>query len=346
MDKSKEKKWFIGIDISNETLDVSIVNEQYPNQFKDKKVSNDIAGFESILKWFKSLKVNPKDCMFCMEHTGTYGLLLFGWLESKGITFSVISGLEIKKSLGLTRGKNDKVDARRIANYAREKNRTLPIYHLPGKNIVQIKQLLTFRDQLVRYQTGFKNSKNHHKQYGIVTKNEAIVEDIELLIKDLKKRILALEKEIIAIIKSDEDLKKNFDNASSVKGVGLITTAFMIVTTNNFKAFDNGRSYCCYTGTAPFGVSSGISKGKEKTSHFANKRVRSLLSNGANSAITNDPEIREFYLRKSKEGKDAKVIANAVSCKLINRVFATVKRGTPYVAIYSQNFLQKNLVVS
>lgn len=49
-----------------------------------------------------------------MEHTGTYGLLFFAWLSQNEILFCVETGLQIKRSLEMTRGKNDKVDAQKI----------------------------------------------------------------------------------------------------------------------------------------------------------------------------------------------------------------------------------------
>ena len=61
-----------------------------------------------------------------------------------------------------------------------------------------------------------------------------------------------------------------------------------------------------------------------------------MLSRGANSAAKHDPEIKAYFKRKSIEGKDHKVIINAISCKLINRVFAVIKRQTPFVITYQQ----------
>ena len=83
---------------------------------------------------------------------------------------------------------------------------------------------------------------------------------------------------------------------------------------------------------APFENSSGTSiKGKTRVSHLANKRLKANLSNGAGSAVQNNTELRLYYERKSKEGKEHGVIMNAMKFKLITRVFAVVNRGTPFV---------------
>ena len=62
-------------------------------------------------------------------------------------------------------------------------------------------------------------------------------------------------------------------------------------------------------------------------------RIKANLSNAARSAIQNDPELRLYYDRKAKEGKEHGVIMNAVKFKLITRVFAVVKRRTPFVKL-------------
>lgn len=334
-----EKKHFLGIDISQEVLDVSLMNEASYGIFKDKQVKNSFDGFEDILEWIVKQKIKIEDCLFCMEHTGTYGLLLFAWLSQMNIEYCVEPGLKIKRSLGLTRGKNDKIDARRLSDYAYTNKAKLQAFELPSTLIIQIKQFLTYRDQLVKIKTSLKNSLKSHRTYQKVSGIGTISDEIISQIKDYEKRVLEVESQIIQLISKDAEVKKNFELATSVKGIGLVIAAFMLVTTNNFTGFENGRKYACYSGIAPFEYTSGTSiKGKTKVSQLGNKRMKALLSNGANSAYKFDPEIKAYYKRKKTEGKEHKLIINAISCKLVNRVFATVKRQTPYVTIYQQNF--------
>ena len=40
-----------------------------------------------------------------------------------------------------------------------------------------------------------------------------------------------------------------------------------------------------------------------------------------------------YYERKTKEGKNGMLVMNAIRNKLVARIFATVKRGTPYVPL-------------
>ncbi len=337
MNKITKKTDFVGIDISKDYIDCALINEDRPGSFKEKQFGNHLSGFEAMEQWLLKSSSELKRCLFCMEHTGTYGLLLFSWLSQKDLDFCVEPGLRIKRSLGMTRGKNDKVDARRIADYALTHNTKLKLFSFPTEKLVQIKQLLTYREQLVRIRTSLKNSIKSHEQYEQITGKDIVTREIRGQIKEYNKRVHQVEKEIIESIESDQKLRKNFELATSVKGIGLVIASFMLVTSNNFSGFEDGRKYACYAGVAPFDHTSGTSiRGKTSVSHLANKTVKTMLSRGANSAVTWDPEIKAYYNRKRTEGKDHKVLINAISCKLINRVFAVIKRQTPFVLTYQQ----------
>lgn len=339
MNKLIKKKHFVGVDISNDTLDFAILEEKTYGKYKEKRVQNSISGCDSILEWFDKKGVKIEDCLLCMEHTGTYGLLLFAWLSQLGIDFCVEPGLQIKRSLGMTRGKNDKIDARRIAEYCYTSRAKLKLFKMSSVLVLQIKQLLTYRDQAVRIRTSLKNSIKSHKQYEKVSGLKVIAEQIAKQIKQQDELIDNIEKQIIDLIESDPAMKKNFELITSIKGISLIIASFMIVTTNNFTSFENGRKYACYAGIAPFEYRSGKSiKTKAKVSNLGYKKMKTLLSNGANSAKLYDPQIKAYYNRKIAEGKEHKLIINSISCKLVNRAFAVVKRQTPYTNIYEHNF--------
>ena len=204
----------------------------------------------------------------------------------------MLSLLKIKRSLGLTRGKNDQVDARRIADYTRTNKAKLTGFTMPSGLILQIKQLLTYRDQQTKMRVSLLNSLKNHCQYQDVGGLENISDEIKTQIEECVLRIKRIDEQIKDLIKSDDSLKKNFDLVTSVKGIGLVIAAFMLVTTNNFTSFEDGRKYACYSGIAPFESSSGKYQGKTQVSHLANKRIKSLLSSGANVAYKWDPELK------------------------------------------------------
>ena len=79
-------------------------------------------------------------------------------------------------------------------------------------------------------------------------------------------------------------------------------------------------------------IHQGSTKAKPKPAaaadrNKANKQLKALLHNGARSAIQYSPEIRQYYLRKTSEGKNEMLVVNNICNKLIHRVFACVHRN-------------------
>lgn len=324
------KKTFVGIDVSKGWLDLAICQDT--EIILEKRINNDSKGIIQVCNQLIR-KYGTENLWFCFEHTGNYGLLLSCILEEKGLTYSAVPALEIKRSLGITRGKNDQVDASRIAKYASVNKHKLKASLLPSESLLIIKQLLTYRGQLVKVRTQFKNSLKAHKIAHQVVKSDFIPHQIEEKIAGLDADILVVEKQIKEQIDQQPELEKNHGLITSVKGVGLIVAAYLLVSTSNFTAFDGPRKYNCYTGLAPFESSSGITKGSARTSNLANKTIKTLLFNGANSAAMHDPQLKKYYQRKIAEGKAHNVVINAVACKLVYRVFATIQRQSPYVVL-------------
>lgn len=114
-----EKKWFIGIDISKKTLDVVLYNSQkkHSDETNYRKFSNDEEGYKELLSWCRSKYISCSQLVVGMENTGVYGFDLRLFLENKKIDYCAFMPLDLKHSMGLIRGKNDKVDAERIAYY-------------------------------------------------------------------------------------------------------------------------------------------------------------------------------------------------------------------------------------
>ena len=109
----------------------------------------------------------------------------------------------------------------------------------------------------------------------------------------------------------------------------------MIAYTDNFSKFENWRKFASYCGIAPFPYQSGTSiKGRTKVSHLANKKLKAIINMCAIYAIQHKPEMKAYYQKRVEQGKNKMSTINIIRNKLIARVFAVVKRKTPYVDTY------------
>ncbi len=320
----------IGIDVSKLTLDACIHSQE-----KMIQVTNNKKGYLKLLSWVKkSALCSIEDILFCFEHTGIYSFALSCFMSEMKLNYILVPGLEIKRSLGIQRGKNDQIDAKKIAQYAYRRRDEVTIYKAPDKCLNKIRQLLSLREKLVRQRSGLMSALK--EQVNIIDKSEnrLMFSIPNKLIIELNKQIDKLEKELDFILEESIDIMENFRLITSITGIGKQTALLIIIVTNNFLWFNDAKKLASYAGVAPFPFTSGTSiKGKTKVSSLANKKLKSLLSSCAVSAIRNDPEMKLYFKRRTESGKHKMNTINAVRNKLLSRVFAVVKRRTPYVAL-------------
>lgn len=322
--------YFIGVDISKNTLDAAI----YPAKDRNDDflhIENTSKGLRTMITWIKRKGIKTGDVVICAEHTGIYTNPLIDYLDKKGIALSLNSPLEIKRSMGIIRGKSDVVDAARIAEYAFTKREKLRIYERPSDSVMTLQYLLTERRQYVRQRAALLNMQSALHKY----ETSAARKRNEQAIGNLTQLIKKAEEQMLSIVAETPALTRNYQLVRSIMGIGLINAISTIVYTNNFKWFDTPRQYACYIGVAPFEHTSGTSvKGKTQVSKLCRTQQKSELSMAARSAIINDPGLKRYYQRKMKEkggGREMHgIVLNAVKFKLILRMFAVVKSGQPY----------------
>jgi len=323
-------KYVIGMDMAKESFALAVHNHPY-----EKEYGNTAKSTRQMLKTISKVLKTPNDqCLFCLEHTGLYSLEMIKQLSVQQIPYVVISGLELKKSQGISRGKNDPMDARRIGEYAFLRQDKLKLHHLPSPALIKLKELLSLRALHVRNRAGYKARYNEQKKVLKQCENPFLFQSQKKLISVLDKQIDKLEDLIGKLIEENEKIKYYYDLICTVKGVGLVVASQIIVKTNCFTSFRDWRKFGCYSGTVPFPNESGKTKGPRRIHHTADKPMKVLLTLAAQTAILNDPEIKHYYNRRLKEGKTKKCVRNAVRNKLLARIFSVAKRGTPYVVLH------------
>jgi transposase len=327
-------KHFIGIDVSKDTLDFSVVVDGRSLQhFCIKNRTVEIKS--TINKIMKALGATVDDTIFCMEHTGMYNLPLVKWLQSKQGKMWLESGVHIRKTLGVVRGKNDKVDSARIAMYAYINRHQIRLWKAPRKLIERIAALLSQRSRLIKAKKQLNTANQEQRLFLDSDIMRSLNKYTNKTIVVIDNQIKALEKELLELIKEDEKLNRIYQIITSVNGIGFVTASYILVTTNEFININNPKKYACYSGVVPFEHSSGSSvRGKTRVSHMANKNIKSLLHLAALSAIQMQGDLQEYYKRKVSEGKNKMSVLNAIRNKLILRIFACVNQNREYEKIY------------
>ena len=93
----------------------------------------------------------------------------------------------------------------------------------------------------------------------------------------------------------DPDWSRSAHLLQSIKGIGLITTAWLLVATWNFTTSENKESLTAYAGLAPALHQSGSSVWHKPTiSHTGHKNLRTALYLATLSAPQSNPVIKAF----------------------------------------------------
>lgn len=331
------KKLFIGIDFAKEKFDVAIISALGLEESGDRQFGtfkNDKNGFRQFIKWVKanSVGTHETEWLFCGENTGLCSDALSKWLYGKGLDIWIENAYVIKHSSGLQRLKTDKADASMIAEYAWRHQDKFKQYEPLSEALSQLREVFLYRHKLVQQRTSMCVRKQSKTKSEPSKAMSFINRKSEHLIAEMDAAIKECDDMIDKIIKEDEELRENYEIVTSIKGVARQNGVCLLIFTSNFKRFDmDARKIACYYGVAPFVKTSGTSvHSPARTSHFANKLIKSLLSQAAQIAKIFNPEIKSYYDRLIRRGKNHSVALNNVKNKLLRIIVSLVKNKTKY----------------
>lgn len=332
---------YVGCDVSKAKIDFGIFNDEKFLFHREVHNSSEalIEFIDSLDELFKSYIDENGACevVFAAEYTGIYNNFLLNTLLLKGLRLTLVHPYSIRAVGGINREKNDKLDSKRIAEYAMRFYDKLVFVKPKSESIEKLKVLNSMRSLLVKNLSMFTQSINETKSFHASDISKLIDSKCKVTVDALEKNIQEIEVEIEHIIKDDPELKKTIKLLISVPGIGKVTATELIIYTENFTKFENSKKLGSYCGVVPFERSSGIYKGKRKVSKKANKSLKTLLQLGALSTIKTKSPYAEYYNRRVEEGKNKMSVLNAIRNKMLKAAFAVVKNGKPYSRDYVYN---------
>lgn len=291
--------YFIGVDVSKDTLDVYIRPEDILLKFAN--TAKGIQSFLSVLKKYEN-------CLVVFEATGGYEKPLKMSLINKTIEHRVINpgrAREFAKACGRL-AKTDSVDAQTLSLFA-EKMDYFPSYQHSPEEIL-LKDLVHRRRQMIEEIVREKNRLDKSFQQ-IIKQN--ILSHLDHLQNSMKE-IETLTSELIQKV---EPLKEKAKIIASMPGIGSTTSSVLLADFPELGSLKN-RQIAALAGLAPMNKDSGKTQGYR---HIAGGRlsVRCALYMACISAIKSNPLIKPFYKRLREQGKPTKVALVACMRKMI-----------------------------
>jgi len=333
------KKFIIGIDVSKQKLDYCLLDSG--SILKEIQGKNTLSGIKATLGTLvKEYGIEEDHVLICAEYTGQYTYPLCCISEEMGFDLWLENPEQIKYRSGVQRGKNDKIDARRIAYYGYGFKEEARLFCMPEKSIRSLRQLIPERDMYVCDRSKYQGQLTDQKTFMSKEDYQNKSKRLKSLIKTLDHMIDEIEYRIQNLISTDDFLSHQHKLLCSIDGIGDKTAVKMIAETNGFRDFDDPRKFCCHAGVAPFTYQSGSSRhSRSRVSHRADKSIKVLLHLAALCAATKmKGELHVYYQRKVSEGKNKMSVLNAVRAKLVHRMFAVIRENKLYEKNY-QNHL-------
>lgn len=325
------QKYFIGIDISKGKLDCAVILADY-KVVTESIVPNKVNKINSFLKTFlKKHKTGFDQMIICCESTGIYNGPLRRVCAELNISLWEEHALKIKRASTDMRGKSDRKDAMRIAEYLVRYRDKAILYTHPSPVLQSLDQLNKVRETLVGQKLALKNQLCESKSFDpeghkILSKHYA---QMILKIESLLRKV---ELEIQDLLNQNKEIQQNINLMKGVPGVGKQTALQFIIYTQNFTAFKSVKHLACYAGVVPFQNESGTVIKRARVSKMASKKLKSVLHMAALAAVRTKSELREYYIKQVSKGKNKMSALNAVRNKILQRVWAVIQRQTPYLS--------------
>jgi len=330
---------FVGIDISARTFTAaSMPSGQTPS--KGQTFNQTHSDFAQLQRHLLSLEPDPTAILVVMEATGTYWMRLALDLINAQIAVAVINPAQahdFAKAL-LKRSKTDAIDAQSLAELAA---RLQPQPWTPPPAVSsELQQRLVHRDALVNVRTQFRNQLHALEQQPIII--ERVRTRLQELIAHLDEQIAEVEQEIGAALEQDQAWASAAAHLASIKGLGMLTIAWLLTATSNFTLTTTPEAAANYAGLVPQLRQSGTSvRGRARIGHSGHARLRRALYMATLSAIHHNPVIKAFYQRLIAKGKAKKVAVCAAARKLLRIAWAVASKKHAFDPNYAQRHVAR-----
>jgi transposase len=330
---------FVGIDIAAKTFTARWMQAQ-GRATRPLTCEQTAEGFATLRRQLLASGTDAGQILVVMEATGSYWMALATDLAQAGFAVSVINpkqAHDFAKAL-LKRAKTDAVDAATLAELGALLRPTC--WTPPPRVYTELAQRLTERDALVSLRQQVRNQ--HHA----LMQRPVVIASVRArqaeLIAPLDGQIATVEAELATTLQQDEAWAAAAKRLLSIKGIGLLTTVCLLVTTLNFTATDSPDAATSYAGLVPQPEESGSSvRRRARIGHSGNRHLRTAVYLATLSAARHNPVIRATYQRLRAAGKPEKVARCAAARKLLRIAWAVARKGEAFDPHHEQRRHQR-----
>ena len=251
------------------------------------------------------------------------------------------------KAIGASKKKNDKLDARKIADLVR--CNLLPECYVAPAEIRELRQMLRYRNLVVAQAVRMKNKMSgllmeagaeynkqqlHGKKYftellGTVEEVPESVKDLLRLSRGALEMFETTQQQLLVRLQKDPLLANRVSVLKSIRGVGEVTAltwALEVSDPQRFSSVARAVSYCGLTSAL---ISSADKQQRAPISKQRNAHLQTVLIEAAKLAPRWNPQLAAVHARELKRGNRNRATL-AVARKLVAYLLAVDKSGQPF----------------
>lgn len=306
----------IGIDVSMDTFHAAF-DDVRVSEFKNTKF-----GIRHFIEALKKKNLSPSTTTIGLEATGVYHLLLSTLLTEAGFKVMVINPLvAFQMGASLRKLKTDKHDALSIRKITKD---GVGHQFTDTPDILSLKALLSEREGLRRMLVATKG-RTHANRIRALSLKGRHRDSFKIVQHTLKVEMKKIEKQMVVYATGTQTLLR------SIPGVGSLTAASLVAHVGNIHRFASPEKLTAYIGLDCRVHQSGTSvHGKGYISKRGSTYLRYVLFNAAFIARRRNPELKQYFEKKRREGKHYTSALCAVERKLVHLIWAVWTRGTPF----------------
>lgn len=303
---------FVGIDVSQSTLDVCV--EPCKSMLR---VTYDEAGMREVVGRLKELGPD----LIVLEATGGLEVRIATELTAQGLPVAVVNPRQARdfaKATGQL-AKTDRIDAAVLAAFARAiRPKVRP---LKDTDTRLLDEIVKRRRQLIEMRT--------QESLRLKTStSRPLRESLNKHIAWLDQEINKIDTDLANQLRESEVWRVKDDLLQGIPGIGAVTSFTLLAKCPELGKLTR-REVAALVGVAPFASDSGKHRGK-RFIWGGRAEVRAVLYMAAVSAMRFNRTIKAFAERLQNTGKPWKVIVVACMRKLLTIMNAMLKNNTPW----------------
>jgi transposase len=332
---------YVGLDVSGKSLVGYAVNERKRCVYKGEQPASRV-GLRALVR---QMGVGPKLVVF---EAGNQMKWIADTLKTlDGVQGHVVHPNEVKW-ITESRGKTDRVDAKKLAELARADLLPRAVHIVEGP-VRELRELVSARQQLQRKRValittirGYVYQEGHRlpeKFFAGVAWREKLTRvsvsaPLRLIVQTFMTSIEALvaaEQQLTQRLRTIADPR--CDLVETVPALGPLASRVVLSAVDEVQRFDDQKAVANYGALAPTIYQSGAVRHLGRINRDGRQEVRRVLLQCAHTVVrmksAGAKPLQQFYARiATRRGKKIAVVA--LARKLLTTAYGVLKSGTPY----------------